>query len=154
MTANLTSVDEILADRGRQTIATGRATGEPVRFSWAESCWKQTFEYPAADFVREVGYFSEVFGFAVNTIDDGYAMFTNEGNDFHFSVRRADPAGAVALDGLKLCFMTDDLAPFRAALDRSAVAAGYSESTQPSLRILRTTSPGGLQIEVWSPAGS
>jgi catechol 2,3-dioxygenase-like lactoylglutathione lyase family enzyme len=124
----------------------------PFPFTWGKS-WKQCIEYKVADFPAEVGFFIDVLGFPVNAFDPDYAMFTNPGGDFYFSVVPVEnKAEVTSPDSIRLQFMVERIMDTAVELERRGVKfdqwPGVSSSSS-SLIIGSFRTPNGISIELW-----
>lgn len=150
-------MNDTLEQRGMQTIATAQPTGNFISLELDGVVFRQMFEYAVVDFVREVGFFSEVFGFSIVAMTSGYALFTTPGGDFHFSFRLADELQLTQIQGIKLLFMTGNLDSAESHFRATGLIADLAvREGSPSQRVLHLNSPAGLPIETWedpSPQG-
>jgi hypothetical protein len=124
----------------------------PFPFVWGDP-WKQCVEYRVDDFPAEVGFFIDVIGFAVNTLDPNYAKFTSPQGDFFISTlptphfEQSTPPNA-----LRLQFMVKDINLTTLQLQKRGISFDYTaQPLQPgsSLLISSFSTPHGILIELW-----
>lgn len=125
----------------------------PYAFEWGPS-WKQCIEYKVADFLSEVGFFSDVLGFPVNAIGPEYVQFTNPDNDFYLAiVPTAQGESPTPPDAMRIQFNIADFAPTVEELRRRGIAfEGPPGPCQEGSELCRATfrSPSGVCIELFS----
>ncbi len=121
-------------------------------FDWGEA-WKQCIEYKVDDFAAEVGFFIDVLGLPVNSLDEGYAQFTSPHGDFFFAVvPTLEDQYATPPDALRLQFMVADI--FATADELQNRGIEFDQVPQPcqegsSLYIGCFRTPHGLCVELW-----
>ena len=115
--------------------------------------WKQCIEYKVEDFAAEVGFFIDVLGLEINSLDPGYAQFTSPNRDFYFAVVQA-PQGypATPPDALRIQFMVEDI--FDTAEELESRGIIFEIPPQPcqagsALNIGSFLTPHGITIELW-----
>lgn len=115
--------------------------------------WKQCIEYKVNDFAAEVGFFIDVLGLAVNSLDPGYAQFTSPQGDFYFAVVETPPGfNPTPPDALRIQFMVEDI--FDTAEELESRGIIFDIPPQPcqagsTLNIGSFLTPHGITIELW-----
>ncbi len=121
-------------------------------FKWGEA-WKQCIEYKVDDFAAEVGFFIDVLGLPVNSLDEGYAQFTSPHGDFFFAVvPTPEDQYSTPPDALRLQFMVADIFDTAEELENRGIE--FDQPPQPcqegaSLYIGCFRTPHGLCVELW-----
>jgi catechol 2,3-dioxygenase-like lactoylglutathione lyase family enzyme len=124
----------------------------PFPFTWGDS-WKQCIEYRVDDFAAEVGFFTDVLGFAVHALDRSYAMFTSPQQDFYFAiVPTVASESPTSPDAFRLQFMVRDVTATYQELLRRGIA--FELAPQPlcptsSIIIASFRTPNGISVEIW-----
>jgi hypothetical protein len=125
----------------------------PYIFEWGHS-WKQCIEYKVTDFLSEVGFFSDVLGFPVNTIGPDYVQFTSPEDDFYLAIvptaqgETPTPPGAIRIQ-----FNIIDFESTIEELRRRGIAfEGEPGPCQEGSGMLLATfrSPHGIILELFS----
>jgi catechol 2,3-dioxygenase-like lactoylglutathione lyase family enzyme len=115
--------------------------------------WKQCIEYKVEDFAAEVGFFIDILGLEVNSLDPGYAQFTSPQRDFYFAVVETPPGfQATPADALRIQFMVEDI--FATAEELESRGISFDLPPQPcqagsALNIGSFRTPHGINIELW-----
>lgn len=140
--------DKKLRERGRKLIEQPEHETPMIPLKvWEDFPLRFTVEYPVKDFEAEVGFWAEAFGLRFMSLNDEYAICTDEAYSFTFSFQAAFEA--VDLSHIKLQWFTDQLDDAIAALEQREVPHHvYFRSS--SQRYIRTKSPAGVIVEVWS----
>jgi predicted enzyme related to lactoylglutathione lyase len=115
--------------------------------------WKQCIEYKVDDFAAEIGFFIDILGLQVNSLEPGYAQFTSPQGDFYFAIIET-PTGSSPTppDALRIQFMVEDI--FTTALELQQRGIDFVFPPQPcqsgsALHIGSFLTPNGLIIELW-----
>lgn len=115
--------------------------------------WKQCIEYKVTDFAAEVGFFIDILGLEVNSLDPGYAQFTSPQGDFYFAVVET-PQGynATPPDAIRIQFMVEDIFDIADELESRGII--FEIPPQPcqagsALNIGSFRTPHGIFIELW-----
>lgn len=131
---------------GQAAIRRGARGNDPLPWDFRTTVFRCAWEYPAAEFETEVGFYLEVFGFETIALNHAYALFTTEDKELTFACRR----GSGELTGHTLSFMTREIESFAAALEQRLPAAAVQRRTGSTVQtVLELRSPAGLKIEVW-----
>jgi catechol 2,3-dioxygenase-like lactoylglutathione lyase family enzyme len=115
--------------------------------------WKQCIEYKVDDFAAEIGFFIDVLGLEVNSLDPGYAQFTSPQRDFYFAVVETPPGfQSTPADALRIQFMLEDIFSTAEALEERGIT--FEIPPQPcqagsALNIGSFRTPHGISIELW-----
>jgi catechol 2,3-dioxygenase-like lactoylglutathione lyase family enzyme len=121
-------------------------------FRWGKY-WKQCVEYRVQDFAAEVGFFIDVLGFVVNSLDTHYAQFTSPEGEFYIAVLpNLDGAPTPHIDGIRLQFMIRDLHKTVQELETRGVAfEALPQPIQPGsrLEVASFRTPNGMLVELW-----
>ena len=117
------------------------------------SAWKQCIEYKVDDFAAEVGFFIDIIGLEVNSLDPGYAQFTSPQRDFYFAVVET-PQGysSTPPEALRIQFMVEDIFTTAEELENRGIS--FEIPPQPcqagsALNIGAFRTPHGITIELW-----
>lgn len=149
--------------KARLDLARRARNGEEWRRIWKPpsnpypfqlgGAWKQCIEYKVDDFAAEIGFFIDILGLEVNSLDPGYAQFTSPQRDFYFAVVETPPGlAATPPDALRIQFMVQNI--FATAEDLQERGILFEIPPQPcqagsALNIGSFRTPHGIAIELW-----
>lgn len=118
----------------------------PIK-EWEDFPLRFTVEYPVKEFEEEAGFWAEAFGVRFLSLNEEYAICTDDKQSYTFSFRRSDKVTDLSL--IRIQWFTDNLNDVISVLnDRNIPNKVYYNS--PNQRYLRTESPAGITVEVWS----
>lgn len=114
---------------------------------WEDFPLRFTVEYPAKEFEAEVAFWADSFGLRFMSLNEDYAICTDPEMTFTFSFKASFDEHD--LSAIKIQWFTDTLDEAIAVLeDRGVLHHVYFQSS--SQRYLRTKSPAGVMVEIWS----
>lgn len=133
---------------GAQAIAGPESVRYPLPWAFKEVVFRCAWEYPVVDFETEVGFWTEAIGLSTLALDNNYALFTTQDDDFTFACRRRE--SSIDLSGHILCFMTRDIEMFRSALQKRLPDGDVTTRQGSSVQtVLGVKTPAGLQVDIW-----
>ena len=123
----------------------------PFPFDYG-TCWNFCVEYRVADFEAEIGFLIDGLSLESYALQPGFAMFTDPGKAFFFSVATTEKGTPADPRSFKLSFMVKRIRETVADLEgRGIPMASAIECPWPNSPMLFTTflTPNGISIDLW-----
>jgi catechol 2,3-dioxygenase-like lactoylglutathione lyase family enzyme len=123
-----------------------------ISFEWGP-CWKQSAEYRVDDFAAEVGFYFNVIGLSLFTLNPDAVMFTSPDKAFLLAVAPAtDEEPAVHPNSFRVEFMVDDINATVKELESRGL--GFDEVARPwgdsnPMQVARFRTPNGIGVTLW-----